>query len=171
MARVLAIRQPARLGGQRRSLVTDKQATRRKREDQVDRPGLANALNARMAELPITQTELANKTGVSPATLRMMQASEGTRHYSSPILSAVSLGLNWPADRLQRIFYRMPEQDPVTPSGVELVTQAMMTQLEPYLKKIDAMDKRLSVVMEAIHRVNARIDAVLGVGDHSAEDD
>ena len=170
MARILAIRQPPCLGGLRRSFVTDEQPTRRKREDRVDRQALADAVNARMDELAITQAELARKTGVSVATIRVIQDAEGTRHYRPDLLSDLSRGLNWPTDRLQRIFYRMPEQDPVAPSGVELVTQAIMAQLKPYLEKIDAMDKRLSGVMEAIHHVNTRIDAVLGSSGHSPED-
>ena len=150
--------------------MTDDGTAHQEREDRVDRQALGDAVKARRDELGLTQRDLERESGVSVATIRLIENSQGTRHYRSAILSDLSRGLNWPTDRLQRIFYRMPEQDPVTPSGVELVTQAMMAQLKPYLAQIDAIDKRQSLVMEAIHHINSRIDAVLGPSGHSPED-
>jgi len=151
--------------------MTARQATRRKREVRVDRQALADALNARMDEIAITQAELTRISGIAASTIRKMQKAQGTDHYGNGVLARISEGLRWPEDKLHRIFYCMPEQDPVAPSGVELVKQAIMAELEPYLAKIDAIDERLSVVMEEIRRINSRIDAVLGPAVRSPEDD
>jgi hypothetical protein len=142
--------------------VTGDRDTPRTREDEVDRQGLARAVDTRMREIRISQAELARAADIAPSTIRKMQKAQGTDIFGNGVLARVSGGLRWPEDKLQRIFYRMPEQDPVTPSGVDLVTQAIMTQLAPHLAKIDAIDRRLSAVMDAIHHVNTRIDAVLG---------
>jgi hypothetical protein len=122
-----------------------------------------------MREIRISQAELARTADIAASTIRKIQKAQGTDIFGNGVLARVSGGLRWPEDKLQRIFYRMPEQDPVTPSGVDLVTQAIMTQLAPHLAKIDAIDERLSVVMDAIHHVNTRIDAVLGPPAHASQ--
>jgi transcriptional regulator with XRE-family HTH domain len=157
----LAIRQPARPGGQRRIAVTDELNAPSTREDRLDRQGLANAVTARMDELRLEQHELAKRASVSISYLRHMQNGTGTSQYSWGTLSRVSRALKWPEDRLHKIFHRLPEEDSITPSGAEIFTQAVMAELQPYLEKIDAMDERISLAMDLLHHVNDRIDAVL----------
>lgn len=141
--------------------MTDKPDARSGREDRLDRQALARAVATRMDELRIEQAELARRAGVSVSYVRHMQKGTGASQFSYGTLSRVSLALEYPADRLHRIFNRLPEQDVITPSGAEVFTQAIMAELQPYLAKIDAMDKRLSVVMDLIHHVNNRIDVAL----------
>jgi hypothetical protein len=167
----LAIRQPARHGGQRRIAVTDELNADSTREDRLDRQALASALTARMDELRVEQGELARRASVSVSYLRHMQNGTGTSQYSWGTLSRVSRALKWPDDRLHKIFHRLPEEDSITPSGAEIFTQAIMAELQPYLTKIDAMDERISVVMDLLHRVNDRIDIVMDMQTkHSGED-
>ena len=81
------------------------------REDQVDRQALAAAVNARMRELHIKQSQLERKSGISVATIRLIQKAQGTRHYGGDLLTAISRALDWPADHLLKIFYRLPQSD------------------------------------------------------------
>ena len=92
-----------------------------------------------------------------------MQNGTGSSQFSYGMLSRVSVALRWPADHLVKIFHQLPEQDSVTPSGAEIMTQAVIAELRPYLEKIDAIDARLSAVMDLIHHVNNRIDVALDV--------
>jgi transcriptional regulator with XRE-family HTH domain len=62
---------------------------------------VAGAINARMAELPLTQKELAERSGVSVATLRELQHAKAGRRRSARTLAAISLALGWPDGYLQ----------------------------------------------------------------------
>ncbi|QIZ39232.1 XRE family transcriptional regulator [Saccharopolyspora sp. ASAGF58] len=58
-----------------------------------------------MAELDMTQRTLAERSGVSAATLRQLQSPETyePKKRSPRLLAAISEGLNWPKDQLARI--------------------------------------------------------------------
>jgi transcriptional regulator with XRE-family HTH domain len=150
--------------------VTDERDDQSEREDRLDRQALADAVTARMDELRVEQAELARRAGVSVSYLRHMQNGTGASQFGYGTLSRVSQALKLPADRLHKIFHRLPEQDSITPSGAEIFTQAVMAELRPYLAKIDAMDERLSAVMDLIHHVNNRIDVALNAETHRPED-
>jgi transcriptional regulator with XRE-family HTH domain len=150
--------------------VTDKQDARSTREGRLDRQALANAVTTRMDELRVEQADLAREAGVSVSYLRHMQKGTGANQFSYGTLSRVSQALKWPTDRLHKIFHRLPEEDSVTPSGSEILTQAIMAELRPYLAKIDSMDKRLSTVMDLIRDVNNRIDVALNMEAHRPEE-
>jgi transcriptional regulator with XRE-family HTH domain len=141
--------------------VTDERDDRSEREDRLDRQALADAVTARRDELCIEQAVLARRAGVSVSYLRHMQNGTGASQFSYGTLSRLSQALKLPPDHLHKVFHRLPEQDSITPSGAEIFTQAVMAGLQPYLAKIDAMDARLSVVMDLIQNVNNRIDVAL----------
>jgi transcriptional regulator with XRE-family HTH domain len=158
---LLAIGQPECHGGRRRIDVAEKRGARRKREDELDRKGLANVVSARMEAEHIQQAELTRRSGISVAYIRQIQYAQGTNQFSYETLSAISTVLGWHDDYLYRLFYKLPESDYISPTGADLVTQAMMAKLEPYLAKIDAMDERLSATMDAITDVNNKIAALI----------
>ena len=141
--------------------MTEERDARGEREDRLDRQALASAVTARMDELRVEQAELARRAGVSVSYLRHMQNGTGSSQFSYGTLSRVSVALKWPTEHLHRIFHRLQDQDSITPSGAEIMAQAVMAELRPYLAKIDAMDERLSAVMDFIHHVNNRIDVDL----------
>lgn len=72
-------------------------------EDRVpDWPALAQAINDRMQETGMTQRELAERSGVSVATLRRIQSAFPQRR--SPVtLAAISRALSWPDDHLRDV--------------------------------------------------------------------
>lgn len=131
------------------------------REDQVDRQALAEAVNARMKDRHIKQAQLARKSRISVATIRLIQKAQGTRHYGGDLLTAISRALDWPADHLLAIFYRLPQSDATASAQIDLVLQAVMERINPYLAKIDALEANMSSAMDAIHHVNGRIDAIV----------
>ncbi|GAB2657150.1 hypothetical protein GCM10027271_14630 [Saccharopolyspora gloriosae] len=64
---------------------------------------VATAINTRLAELDLTQRELAERSGVSTATLRQLQNNYEPRRRSPRTLAAISEGLRWPADHLAQV--------------------------------------------------------------------
>ena len=141
------------------------------REDQVDRQALAAAVNARMRELHIKQSQLERKSGISVATIRLIQKAQGTRHYGGDLLAAISRALDWRADHLIKIFFRLPQSEPAAPAEIDLMVQEVMERINPYLAKIDALEANMSSAMDAIHHVNGRIDAIVDMRHPPDADD
>ena len=141
------------------------------REDQVDRQALAAAVNARMTELHIKQAQLERKSGISVASIRLIQKAQGTRHYGGDLLTAISRALDWPTDHLIKIFFRLPHSDPAMPAEIDLLVQEVMERINPYLAKIEALEANMSSAMDAIHHVNGRIDAIVDVRHPPGADD
>lgn len=63
---------------------------------------VARAVNDRMTERGISQRELAERSGVSPATLRQIQQGV-PRQRSRSTLAAISRALGFPDDRLREV--------------------------------------------------------------------
>lgn len=141
------------------------------REGQVDRQALAAAVNARMRERHIKQAELARKSRISVATIRLIQKAQGTRHYGGDLLTAISRALDWPADHLLKIFFRLPQSDATAPVEIELLVQEVLERINPYLAKIDVLEANVSGAMDAIHHVNGRVDAIVDMRHPSGPDD
>ncbi|GIG58778.1 hypothetical protein Lfu02_31500 [Longispora fulva] len=68
-----------------------------------DWQAVADAINARMGDLPIQQNELAARSGVSVATIRELQGGGPGRRRSARTMSAISTALDWPEDHLARV--------------------------------------------------------------------
>ncbi|MFC7612342.1 helix-turn-helix domain-containing protein [Actinokineospora soli] len=68
-----------------------------------DWQAVADAINARLDELEMTQKELADRSGVSVATLRQLQKNDARAKRSPRTLAAVSEGLRWPPDHLGKV--------------------------------------------------------------------
>jgi transcriptional regulator with XRE-family HTH domain len=141
------------------------------REDQVDRQALAEAVNARMKERHIKQAQLARRSRISVATIRLIQKAHGTRHYGGDLLTAISRALDWPADHLLKIFYRLPQSDATASADFDLMVQAVMERINPYLAKVDALETNMLNAMDAIHHVNGRIDAIVDMRHPPGPDD
>jgi hypothetical protein len=154
----LAIRQPVLHGGLRRNLVLKDRRARVDREALVDRQGLADAVNTRMAEIPISQAELGRESEVSVATIRIIQNAEGTRHHGcADVLIPLSKALDWPGDRLVRIFYRLAEGAPFSPAEIDYLNQMIEAQLGSHSAKVDALDPELNIMRARIDRVETRL--------------
>lgn len=99
----------------------------------MDWNAVAEAINARLAELDMTQAELASKSTVSPATLRQIQ--HGVAKKRSPrTLAAISEALGWPSRHLQDV-----ASDSASPSEQDRVNkiEAEVTQLTDRIERIE----------------------------------
>jgi transcriptional regulator with XRE-family HTH domain len=104
----------------------------------------ARALKDRMAELGLTQFDLASKSGVSIATIREMLHAR-PRQRSPRTLSAISKALGWPAGQLastlegERGSARgVPEAEPDT--GAEL--KAIRDELGRISRRLEILESR-----------------------------
>jgi transcriptional regulator with XRE-family HTH domain len=61
------------------------------------------AMSARMAELDVTQAEVAGRAGVALMTVRELQHNLQPRRRSPRTLAALSEALGWPAGHLERL--------------------------------------------------------------------
>jgi hypothetical protein len=87
------------------------------------------------------------------------------------LLTAISRALDWPADHLLKIFYRLPQNDSMAPAEIDLMVQAVMERINPYLAKIDALEANMSSALDAIHHVNGRIDTIVDMRHRPGPDD
>ncbi|TDC94023.1 XRE family transcriptional regulator [Saccharopolyspora aridisoli] len=77
-----------------------------------DWDAVATAINTRLAELDLTQRELAERSGVSTATLRQLQNNYEPRRRSPRLLAAISEALRWPSDHLAQVLEgESPEEE------------------------------------------------------------
>ncbi|WP_395110599.1 helix-turn-helix domain-containing protein [Actinomadura sp. SCN-SB] len=99
---------------------------------------VAQAVNDRMRERGITQRELAESSGVSPATLRQIQHGV-SRQRSRSTLAAISRALGFPEDRLREI--SLSGQ----PEGHHMVTDAsplsdLRQEVADLRKRVEALE-------------------------------
>jgi transcriptional regulator with XRE-family HTH domain len=102
---------------------------------------VARVVNARMAELEISQTELAALSGVSPATLRKIQAGDEQQRTRSTLASlSRALGLN--EDHLWRVSRdESPDVDAAVPQS-EL--SALRTEMADLARRVEALESRIA---------------------------
>jgi transcriptional regulator with XRE-family HTH domain len=149
--------------GPRRIFVTDERDTpvskpagkrrvsRKRPESEMDRPGLAKAVNdclAELAEKGVNQAEAARRADCDVSTLRNMKNGTGTSHYGHNLLRRAATGLGLPEDRLVDAFYPPLPRDPALPSDADVIVQRVMNELEPYLLKIDAIPQLQTSISE-----------------------
>ena len=66
---------------------------------------VADAINTRMTELPLNQRDLADRSGVSVATIRELQYPNTPRRRSARTLGALSEALEWPEGYLRAVLH------------------------------------------------------------------
>lgn len=101
---------------------------------------VARVMNARMAARGLSQRELAERSGVSPATLRKIQhGNDQTRNRST--LANISRALGWPEDHLWRVSLdgldvaKVPDDDPA----------ALRRELAELQRRVEAIESRLEM--------------------------
>ncbi|MGW0501806.1 helix-turn-helix domain-containing protein [Micromonospora sp. NPDC003241] len=111
-----------------------------------DWQAVASAINNRMAELPITQQELAERSKVSVATLRELQYATATRKRSARTLAAISQALAWPDDYLRSVL-----TGATPPSGAGGAGQADSSSL--VLARLDQLHAEVRRLADAVERI------------------
>ena len=107
-----------------------------------DWDAVAEAMNARMAALRVTQQDLAAKSGVSPATIRELQHNHQPRRRYGRTLSALSEALDWPPAYLDDVLNgRDPDADTAAVQD-EILTElrGIRSELEAIRSRLDALE-------------------------------
>ena len=105
-----------------------------------DWAAVARAVNERMRELDITQRELAERSGISPATLREIQQG-ANRQRSRSTLAAISRALRWPEDHLRRISVEGHASEPTAEDAPALAS--LREELAELRQRVEALESRL----------------------------
>lgn len=98
---------------------------------------VAQVVNDRMKERSITQHELATLSGVSPATLRKIQAGDPQQR-TRAVLAGISRALGFDDDHLWRV--SRGEQDGGEPQS-EL--SALRTEMADLARRVEALESRV----------------------------
>ncbi|QKW12399.1 XRE family transcriptional regulator [Verrucosispora sp. NA02020] len=113
-----------------------------------DWQAVASAINGRMAELPLTQQELAERSKVSVATLRELQYAKANRKRSTRTLAAISQALDWPDGYLQAVLTGATPPGARTGAGVpdgSSVVLARLDQLHAEVRRLADAVERIAV--------------------------
>jgi transcriptional regulator with XRE-family HTH domain len=98
---------------------------------------VGTAVTSRLAELGMTQKELADRSGLSTTTIRQIQHSYGPNKRSARTLSDISEALRWPKDYLSSVL----GGDSPVPDGLSL-----RTELDELKREIQGLRARLDAI-------------------------
>jgi transcriptional regulator with XRE-family HTH domain len=103
------------------------------------------AIRSRLAEIDMTQVDLAARAGVALMTVRELQHNLKARRRNPRTLAAISEALGWPADHLARILdgQEVAPVDDDDPVLVEL--DAVKADLLAIVQRLDAIEDRLGI--------------------------
>lgn len=117
---------------------------------------VADQLNARMDELGLSQTRLAEQAEVSQQLLRDLRRGE-ERNYRAAGLARIAVAVGWPHDAFQRLRFGGPiEERRRLPHETRMSLHLAGGQL---LRRIDDIDKELSELRSEIVRLLRISDA------------
>lgn len=108
-----------------------------------DWDGVAAAIRARMAEIDMTQADLAARAGVALMTVRELQQNLQPRRRNPRTLAAVSEALGWPGDQIARILEGQPTADVDQDDPVLAELDAVKADLTAIYRRLDAIERRL----------------------------
>lgn len=108
---------------------------------------VGNAINARLAELQMTQLELAAESGVSPATIREIQYNKLARRRSPRTLESLSVALKWPASYLSDVLAGKAAQPHANEAD------------DPVLRELSAVHDELQSLRDRVERIEQRLES------------
>jgi len=113
---------------------------------------VADFVNQRMADLGLSQVEVARAAGVSDVTVRRLQRGE-PGNYRPAILAKVSLALRGRADSIERVLAGD------SPSLADAPTTTGGIDDQAVLARLAALEARLSAVEQRVVRYGGSADA------------
>jgi transcriptional regulator with XRE-family HTH domain len=131
-------------------------------EDFVSEDWLAvgDAVSSRMRERGITQKQLAERSKVSPATIRQIQHHNGSRKHGPRTLEALSDALGWPSQYLDNVLNGRGQQE----TADEMALLSRLSALEQQLSKISAiLEQRLGDVVDVIYHSDSDVDITIEI--------
>ena len=108
-----------------------------------DWDAVAAAIRARLAEIDMTQADLAARAGVALMTVRELQHNLKPRRRNPRTLAAVSEALGWPADHLARVLDGRPVSNVDAGDPVLAELDAVKADLHAIVQRLDAIERRL----------------------------
>jgi hypothetical protein len=96
-----------------------------------------------MAEIDMTQADLAARAGVALMTVRELQHNLQPRRRNPRTLAAVSEALGWPGDQLARILEGQPSPDVHRNDPVLAELEALRADLSAVVRRLDAIERQL----------------------------
>jgi len=118
-----------------------------------DWKSVAEAINARLRALGMTQRELVETSKVSVAVVRELQRNTAQRRRSSRTLEALSLALGWHPRHLEAVAYgRRPP---------ELGEPVYYEKSDGTAERISAVEARLEELAGQVSEMNANLEALL----------
>lgn len=119
-----------------------------------DWKSVAEAINARLRALGMTQRELVETSKVSVAVVRELQRNTAQRRRSSRTLEALSLALGWHPRHLEAVANgRRPP---------EVGDPAYYEKGDTAAERISAVETRLEQLAGQISEMNANLEALIG---------
>jgi transcriptional regulator with XRE-family HTH domain len=103
---------------------------------------VAKVVNDRMSERGVTQQELAERSGVSTATLRKIQGG-GEQKRTRSTLASISRALGLGEDHLWRV---SRGETPDGPPGGELL--ALRTEVAELARRVEALESQMAVTAD-----------------------
>jgi transcriptional regulator with XRE-family HTH domain len=103
---------------------------------------VAKVVNDRMAERSITQQELATLSGVSPATLRKIQAGDPQQR-TRAVLASISRALGFPEDHLWRV-----SRGETATGEPQSELSALRSEMADLARRVEALESRAGTAAE-----------------------
>ncbi|MPY81579.1 MAG: XRE family transcriptional regulator, partial [Actinophytocola sp.] len=110
---------------------------------------VADAISERLTELKMKQRELADRSRVSPATVREIQHNSAQRHRSDRTLEALSEALDWHPQHLSAVLH--DRKPPAVGEPHEDMT-------DPVTARLDRIEGRLAAIIEQLNALRAAMD-------------
>jgi hypothetical protein len=107
-----------------------------------DWDAVAAAIQGRMTDLDMTQTELAKRADVALMTVRELQHNLRPRKRSPRTMSAVSEALGWPAGYLAEVLTGGEPADPDAGDPVLAELDVIKEQLTTITRRLDVIEQR-----------------------------
>ena len=129
-----------------------------------DWAAVGEAVSQRMREREISQQQLAKRSGVSPATIRLIQHHPGDHRHSPRTLEAVSRALDWPPDYLDNVLNGRSQQETAEQVADDVTLQSQISALEQLLRKISVvLEQRLGPVVDVIYNSDSEVDITIEI--------
>ena len=117
-----------------------------------DWAAVAAAINERMSGLGWRQRDLAERSGVSLATVREIQRQSIERRRSPRTLQSLSSALGWPAGHLTAVLNGRMQAEPASRDNVLSRLDRVERQLDDITGRLDALQADLAMVLEHVRK-------------------
>jgi transcriptional regulator with XRE-family HTH domain len=121
---------------------------------------VGDAVSSRMRELGMTQKRLAERSKVSPATIRQIQHHNGSQRHGPRTLEALSEALGWPSQYLDNVLNGRGQQEITDQRALE----SRVSALEQRMNKLSVVfEQRLGDVVDVIYNSGSDVDITIQI--------